>query len=63
MSKKAIITDADEVLTVTEASVLLKVGQSAVYKLASCGMIPARKVGREWRFHKNGLTGVVERAG
>lgn len=45
----------EEVLTVTEASEFLKVGEKTVYKLASCGMIPGRKVGREWRFIRSGL--------
>lgn len=41
----------NEVLTADEVAALLKVGKSTVYRLASNPEgLPARKVGREWRF-------------
>lgn len=43
----------DEVLTAEEVAALLKVGKPTVYRLASSPGtegLPARKVGREWRF-------------
>ena len=41
-----------DVLTVEEAAELLKIPRSSLYKLAQEGRIPARKVGRHWRFHR-----------
>ena len=44
-----------EILTVGEAAALLKIPRSSVYKLAQQGKIPAQKVGRHWRFHRETL--------
>lgn len=41
-----------DILTVNETAELLKIPRSSVYKLAQQGKIPARKVGRHWRFHR-----------
>ena len=41
-----------DILTVEETAELLKIPRSSVYKLAQEGKIPARKVGRHWRFHR-----------
>ena len=38
------------VLTLPEAASLLKVGVKTVEKLARGNVIPAKKIGREWRF-------------
>lgn len=38
------------ILTLNEAADLLKVGVKTAEKLARENVIPARKVGREWRF-------------
>lgn len=43
------------ILTVEEAAELLKIPRSSVYKLAQEGKIPAKKVGRHWRFHRGVL--------
>jgi len=45
----------DKVLTLEEAAELLRVGRQAILSMTSEGKIPARKVGREWRFSKNAL--------
>jgi excisionase family DNA binding protein len=42
-----------EILTVDEAAELLRIPRSTVYKLAQLGKIPAQKVGRHWRFHRD----------
>jgi excisionase family DNA binding protein len=42
----------DDILTVDGAADLLKIPRSSVYKLAQQGRIPAKKVGRHWRFHR-----------
>ena len=44
-----------DILTVEEAAELLKIPRSSVYKLAQEGKIPAKKVGRHWRFHRGVL--------
>ena len=41
-----------DILTVEETAELLKIPCSSVYKLAQEGKIPAKKVGRHWRFHR-----------
>ena len=46
---------SDEVLTLKEASELLKLSKSTLYNLARKGKIPARRVGRSWRFVKLSL--------
>jgi excisionase family DNA binding protein len=45
----------DEFLTVEQAADLLRIPHSTVYKLAELGKMPAQKVGRHWRFHRNTL--------
>ena len=42
----------DAVLTITELSKYLKISRSTLYKLAQEGKLPAQKVGRHWRFHR-----------
>lgn len=46
---------AQEILTITEAAELLKIGKRSVYKLATEGKIPAKKVLNKWRFVKEDL--------
>jgi len=43
----------NEVMTIAELAVYLKVSRSTLYKLAQSGKVPGQKVGRHWRFHKN----------
>ena len=45
----------DQVLTVDALAVYLKVSKSTLYKLLSEGKVPGQKVGRHWRFHKDGI--------
>ncbi|HUA43667.1 MAG TPA: helix-turn-helix domain-containing protein [Solirubrobacteraceae bacterium] len=40
----------DEVLTAREVSDLLKMPVSTIYELARRGELPARRLGRTWRF-------------
>lgn len=44
-----------DILTVEETAELLRIPLSSVYKLAQQGKIPAQKVGRHWRFHRDTL--------
>jgi len=43
------------VLTITELSKYLKISRSTLYKLAQEGKLPAQKVGRHWRFHREAV--------
>ena len=45
----------NEILTLEETAELLRIPRSSVYKLAREGKIPAQKVGRHWRFHRETL--------
>ncbi len=46
---------AADVLTLDEAATYLKVSTSTLYKLLQSGRIPARKLGRRWRFAREDL--------
>lgn len=43
------------VMTIVETSQYLRIPLSSIYKLAQEGKIPAQKVGKHWRFHRNTL--------
>lgn len=42
----------DQVLTIDELSVYLKIAKSTLYKLAQEGKLPGQKIGKHWRFRK-----------
>ena len=44
-----------EWLTLDELSGYLKCGRSTLYKMAREGRIPATKIGRDWRFDREGI--------
>jgi excisionase family DNA binding protein len=48
-----------DILTVDEAAALLRIPRSSVYKLAQQGKLPAKKVGRHWRFHRQTIVNWV----
>ena len=43
---------ADDVFSIDDLAAFLKIPKSTLYKLVREGRIPAQKVGRHWRFHK-----------
>jgi excisionase family DNA binding protein len=43
---------SDQVLTLQELSLYIKIAESSVYKLVREGKIPGQKVGKSWRFYK-----------
>ena len=45
----------DEVLTIDELAVYLKLSKSSLYKLAQADKVPGQKVGKHWRFHKGAI--------
>ena len=50
-----------EVMTAKEAAVFLRITPQTVRSLARRGDLPGRKVGRAWRFSKEGLENWLKR--
>lgn len=46
------VETANDVLTIEELAVYLKIPKSTLYKLVREGKIPSQKIGRHWRFRK-----------
>lgn len=46
---------ADEILTIEELSVYLKIPKSTLYKLVREGAVPCQRLGKHWRFHKDAI--------
>ena len=44
--------DHDQILTIEELAIYLKVSKSTLYKLVQEGKVPGQKVGRHWRFRR-----------
>jgi len=49
-------------LTVSEVADLLRINKSTVYRMAKQGRLPATRVGRQWRFRKDVLDGLLDPA-
>lgn len=45
----------DAVLTLRELSIYLKIPESSLYKIVREGIVPAKKIGKHWRFSKNAI--------
>jgi excisionase family DNA binding protein len=43
------------VLTLAEVAEYLRIPTSTIYKLSREGAIPAQKLGKQWRYHKDVL--------
>jgi excisionase family DNA binding protein len=43
------------VLTLLEVAEYLRIPSSTIYKLSREGTLPAQKVGRNWRYHKDAI--------
>ena len=56
------VMKSDEVLTIDELSVYLKISKSTLYKLVREGKIPCQKVGRHWRFRKDAIDRWLEQS-
>jgi len=48
-------------LTLEQIAQYLQISTSSIYKMAQAGKIPAYKVGRQWRFKKDGIDRWVEK--
>ncbi len=51
---------SDEILTLPEVAQLLKVAEKTVYSMAQKGLLPAFKVGGQWRFKRADLDQWIE---
>jgi excisionase family DNA binding protein len=49
------MVENNQVFTVDELVDYLKVPKSTLYKLLAEGKVPGQKVGRHWRFSKEGI--------
>lgn len=45
----------EEVMTLEELALYLKLPKSTVYKLVQDGRIPGQKLGKQWRFGKQAI--------
>jgi excisionase family DNA binding protein len=54
------LSSNDEILTIQEAALLLKIGKRTVAKLAIAKKIPAKKLGAQWRFSRRALLFFIE---
>ena len=52
---------SDEILTLKEVAVYLKVAERTLYRLAQDGKLPAFKVGGSWRFRKADINAWIVR--
>lgn len=53
----------DQVLTVDELAIYLKVSRSTLYKLLAEGKVPGQRVGRHWRFSKEAIDSWLKEPG
>jgi excisionase family DNA binding protein len=45
----------DQVMTLEELAIYLKLPKSTIYKLVQEGRIPGQKLGKQWRFGKQAI--------
>ena len=53
-------TSEDEILTIKQVAVYLKVTERTIYRLAAAKKIPAFKVGGTWRFSRADIDGWIK---
>jgi len=54
---------ARQVMTVEEVAEYLRVTSSSIYEWAKAGKMPAAKVGRLWRFHREEIDAWMRKGG
>ena len=54
---KSMSTSLEDILTVDDVAVYLKIPKATVYKLVRQEKIPAHKVGKHWRFVRDEVDG------
>ena len=52
--------DSQAVLTVKEAAGYLRLSEMTILRLAHQGLIPGAKIGRQWRFTREAILGLVK---
>jgi excisionase family DNA binding protein len=50
----------EEILSLDEASQYLRIKRRTLYSLAARGVVPAAKIGGQWRFRRSQLDGLFE---
>jgi len=45
----------DDIMTMDELAVYLKISKSTLYKLAQEKKLPGQKIGKRWRFHRDAV--------
>ena len=50
----------DQILTLKEVAVYLKLAEKTAYKLAAAGKLPGFKVGGSWRFQREDIQKWIE---
>ena len=53
----------DEILTVDRVSGFLKLHPRTIYKLAQEGILPGRRVGKQWRFLRSEVIKFLKKTG
>ena len=51
---------SDEILTIKEVAIYLKLTEKTAYRLAAEGKLPGFKVGGSWRFEKSDLKSWID---
>lgn len=54
---------ASEVMTIEQLAKYLQIAKSTLYKLSQEGRIPAQKVGKHWRFHRDAIDAWLANSG
>jgi excisionase family DNA binding protein len=49
------------VLTVKDAADFLRLSEMTILRLANAGVLPGAKVGRQWRFPKDGILNLIKK--
>jgi excisionase family DNA binding protein len=49
------VSSSDQVLTLDELALYLKIPKSTLYKLVQEGRIPGQKLGKQWRFARRAV--------
>jgi len=53
----------DEIMTIKDLSLYLKINEKTIYKLAKQGKLPGLKIGGMWRFKKEAIDNWMMNAG
>lgn len=54
------VKESQAILTVKEAAAYLRLSEMTILRLANQGLIPGAKIGRQWRFTREAILGLVK---